>query len=145
MNKMILRADDDYSLQKAIQLLSRQIINRPVIITLQEETKKRSGEQNRLQWASMLGDFEKQARIAGRSFSAAVWHEYMKERFLPDTYVPGETLKDYKKWIEMPNGRLINVGSTTQLTAKGFSNYLEQCYAFGCEMGVKFTTVNYEN
>lgn len=144
MIHMILKADDNYSLQKAVQLLSKQVINRPVIITMREETKKRSGEQNRLQWAGMLGDFEKQATLAGHRFSAAVWHEYCKEKFLPDTFIVGKTLKGYQKWVEMPDGRLKTIGSTTQLTTSGFSDYLEQCYAFGCELGVKFTTVKYE-
>lgn len=139
MIHMILKADDNYSLQKAAQLLSTQVINRPVIITMQEESTKRSGEQNKLQWAGMLGDFENQAILYGRTFSAQVWHEYLKEKFLPDTFIPGKTLKDYKKWIEMPDGRIKIIGSTTKLTPSGFSDYLEQCYAFGCELGVKFT------
>lgn len=43
------------------------------------------------------------------------------------------------KWLEMPDGRLKMIGSTTKLTTSGFSDYLEQCYALGCDLDVRFT------
>ena len=97
-----------------------------------------------MQWAGMLGDFAEQGVIDGRRFSQKVWHEYLKEKFLPDFPQDGITLKGYEKWLEMPSGEIRLVGSTTKLTTKGFSEYITQCHAFGAgELGIRFTVVGY--
>jgi len=127
----------------AMEAIKNIDINHPMTVTIAPYSKRRTSEQNSMQWAGMLGDFAAQARLAGRLFRADVWHEYLKEKLLPDAPKEGVTLKGYKKWLEMPDGRLKMIGSTTMLTTRGMSDYLEQCYAFGCDLDVKFTTVKY--
>ena len=136
--------DSDRAQFHAAQRVNGLPTDGSMVVTIKPYSKRRTSEQNRLQWAGMLGDIAKQAQIAGRFFSEQVWHEHCKERFLPDVHVDGITLKNYVKWIEMPSGNLKMVGSTTQLTTKGMTDYLDQCYALGCEMGVRFTTSRYE-
>lgn len=111
-----------------------------MVVTIAEYKKTRTRDQNAMQWAGMLEDFANQGRFAGRTFSAFVWHEWLKERYLPEYFKDGITLKDYVKWVAMPGGNLKMVGSTTQLTIKGMSLYLEECYAYGCtELDIKFS------
>ncbi len=112
-----------------------------VQVILQEPEKKRTKEVNSYAWAVMLRDFEEQGFINGRNFSKAAWHEYLKAEFLPDEPEDGITLKGYKKWEESPGGNMVNVGSTTQLTSRGFADYLERCFAFGSELQIKFSTM----
>jgi len=119
-----------------IQALSLE----PVMqVEIKKFTKKRSGEQNSLQWAGMLSDFSEQGVINGKTFSVKVWHEYLKELFLPDQEEEGITLKGYAKWQAMPDGSLRCIGSTTKLTTKGFSEYMERCYSYGAqELEIRF-------
>lgn len=44
----------------------------------------------------------------------------------------------YQKWDYLPNGDRILKASTTDLTTKGFSEYIEQIYAFASIEGVMF-------
>lgn len=124
----------------AIRMINEASFEFPLEVGIFPFKKKRTGEQNKLMWRSMIGDFTQQGIINGRQFSAEVWHEYLKEKFLPEELTQGETLKGYKKYIEMPNGNLKMVGSTTQLTTVGMTNYLEACYAFGAELGIRFSS-----
>lgn len=111
-------------------------------IVFRKESKKRTKEQNSYSWAGMLGDFKRQGFVNGRQFKEMDWHEYLKKLFLPDHYIEGITLKGYRKWIELPDGTLHMVGSTTQLTVLGFSNYINECVAFGAqELGIMFTDI----
>ena len=110
-----------------------------MVVTIANYVKKRSSGQNSLQWVSILGDFSIQGIINGKQFSANVWHEYLKEMLLPEEFTEGETLNNYCKWQEMPDGKLKLIGSTTNLTTLGFSNYIEKCYAYGTqELDIKF-------
>jgi hypothetical protein len=141
--KQTFRIHNESSKSTVAAIVQRIPIDKVSVVTIEPETKKRTRDQNSMNWAGMLEDFSNQAKLSERHFSAAVWHEYLKEKFLPECYKEGETLKDYVKWIEMPGGHLKMVGSTTKLTTKGFSDYLEKCYAFGCELDIRFTTVRY--
>lgn len=139
MNQQLIINETPQSLFHAIEALKNLDRSQPHTVTIAPLTKRRTKDQNKLQWKSMLGDIASQAMLANRYFGVKVWHEYMKEKFLPETYQEGITLKDYEKWLEMPDGRLKMIGSTTKLTTKGMSDYLEQCYAFGCDLGVRFS------
>jgi hypothetical protein len=128
---------------KEYMLLQLQALSlEPVkIVEVKPFQKLRTSDQNRLMWKSLLGDFASQAFVDGRLFGADVWHEHLKELFLPEHAEDGITKEGYQKWLEMPTGKLKMVGSTTKLTTRGMSDYLEQCYAFGCDLGVRFTAV----
>ena len=102
--------------------------------------KKRTPSQNALQWVSMLGDISAQAVINNKQFSVKIWHEYLKELFLPNEFIAGKTMKNYIKWQMMPDGKLKMIGSTTGLTREGFSDYITECYSYGAsELGVRFS------
>jgi len=109
-------------------------------MVLREKKKPRTTEANGFQWAGMLGDFAREGWVDGKLYSEEVWHELLKAKFLPDQPTDGLTLKGYVKWVEMPDGSVRMVGSTTKLTVKGMSWYLERCMAYGAsELGVRFS------
>jgi hypothetical protein len=109
------------------------------MVTVEPFKAKRSQPQNRYLWAALLGDFVEQGFFEGSQFSSEVWHEFLKRQFLPEYANDEETLPDYQKWEELPGGDLLMVGSTTKLTTNGFNNYMERCYAMGCELGIRFS------
>jgi len=47
---------------------------------------------------------------------------------------------DYQKWAYDPSGDRVLIGSSTQLTVRGFSAYIEAIMAFAANMGVEFHT-----
>lgn len=115
----------------------------PLEVIIREEKKPRKLDQNALMWAGPLRDIAEQAWVHGKQFSAEVWHEHLKREFLPDESdqfgFSAERVKDgYRKWDYLPNGQRVLIGSTTQLTVKGFAHYLEQVYAYGASLGVQF-------
>lgn len=111
----------------------------PLQIVISDYKPPRKKSQNDLMWAGPLKDMEEQAYLEQRSYSADVWHEFFKEKFLPDEFDPEYCRVGYVKWKDAPDDKRKLVGSTTMLTKKGFSLYLEQIYAFGANLGVQFT------
>lgn len=116
---------------------------KPLEVVIREEKKARKLDQNALYWAGPLRDIAEQAWVRGRQYSAEVFHEYFKREFLPDpdhSDFDDTHVKDgYRKWADMPNGMRVLVGSTTKLTVRGMSAYLEQVYAAGANLGVQFS------
>lgn len=136
--KMYLRTEPDRL--SIIETIRSTTLVKPLVVQVERETKKRSSGQNSMQWVALLGDFSMQGIINGKQFSATIWHEYLKGLFLPNEYTEGKTMKNYIKYLEMPDGSLKMVGSTTKLTTAGFSDYMEQCYSYGAqELGIRFT------
>lgn len=116
----------------------------PLEIIIREPVKVRGLDQNAMMWAGPLADIAAQAWVCGRQYSAEIWHEQFKREYLPEEDAPdlGELVKDpfvWRKWDWMPNGDRVLTGSTTQLTKKGFSQYIEQIEAFGSSLGVQFS------
>ena len=111
----------------------------PLEVIIREEQKARSLSANALMWAGPLNDIANQAWVHGRQYSALIWHEYFKEQFLPEFANPEITKEGYKKYEETPDGRRILIGSTSKLTKHGFSLYIENIYAYGANLGVRFT------
>ena len=111
----------------------------PLQIVVSDYKPPRKKSQNDLMWAGPLKDMEEQAYLEQRRYSAKVWAEYFKEQFLPEEFDPEYCRVGYVKWEDAPNGTRKLVGSTTQLTVKGFALYLEQIYAFGSNLGVQFS------
>lgn len=127
-------------LDTALALIPRLPIDsaKPLEIVIREEVKPRKPDQNALMWVGPLADIASQAYVDGRTFSAEVWHEHFKRQYLPEEF-DAELCKDgYRKWDEAPSGERVLIGSTTQLTIKGFARYLEQVIADGASMGVQF-------
>lgn len=135
---LILR--DESIRERAVALLRNLPVDsdKPLVVTVDEYKPPRRPEQNALLWAGPLKDMAEQAYLDQRKYSAEVWMEFFKREFLPDEFDP-ELCKDgYSKWVYLPNDERVMVGSSTQLTVKGFSQFLEQIYAFGASLGVQF-------
>lgn len=106
---------------------------------LREPVKIRKPDANKAMWAGPLKDIAEQAWYKGAQFSDLVWHDTYKRLFLPEEYDPELTKDGYVKWAFDRDGVKVLVGSTTQLTVKGFAIYMEQVYADGAQMGVMFS------
>lgn len=111
---------------------------RPLEVVIREQVKARKPDQNALMWAGPLRDMAEQAYIEGRSFSAEVWHEFLKRELLPEDFDQELCKEGYRKWDFDPSGARVLVGSTTQLTIKGMAQYITQLEAFGANLGVEF-------
>lgn len=136
--KILLRTKEQ--VERAIALLRNAPLDesKPLEFLLREEVKPRKPDQNSLMWAGPLKDLEEQAWLEGRQFKADVWHEFAKREFLPEEFDPELCLEGYRKWEIDPTDQRVLVGSTTQLTVRGMAIYLEQVYALGASLGVKF-------
>ena len=100
------------------------INNAPDGSILEIRESNRTKSQNRFYW-ELLSAIEMQLVNEGRKYRAEIWHEYFKARYL----VP--------KMMELPNGKLKEVErTTTDLSKKEFSDYIEQVMAFASEHGV---------
>lgn len=113
----------------------------PLEVLIREYQPKRTLDQNALMWAGPLSDIQEQVYLNGQTFSAEVWHEHFKREFLPEQFDEELCKPGYQKWMFLPNGDRIldkDNASTTKLTKKGFSQYLERIYAFGAQHGVMF-------
>jgi hypothetical protein len=126
---------------------------RPLVLTLGEEVKGRTLDQNAAYHAGPLRDIAEQAWFDDpdrpgrkRQYSADTLHEHFKMEYLPEeTMLDDDELmkrvKDpttYRKWDRNLRGDRICVGSTTELTKFGFGEFREQVEAFGAERGVQF-------
>lgn len=104
-----------------------------------EHKEQRTREQQSLMWIR-VGEIAAQAWVGGRQYSDEVWHEQLKREYLPDEEGPTKRCrKGYRKWDVMPSGERVLVGSTTQLTTFGMSEYMDQVMAYGAiDLGVRF-------
>jgi hypothetical protein len=111
----------------------------PIEVIFRELMKVRSLDANAAYWAGPLRDISEQAWVQGKQYSAEVWHEQFKREYLPDE--PSEELckAHYRKWDYLPAGDRVLVGSTTQLTVKGFALFMQSVEAFGASLGVQFS------
>ena len=111
---------------------------KPLQVLIREEVKVRKLDQQALLFAGPMRDISEQAWFEGRQHSVEVLHEYLKRELLPEDFDPELCTEKYRKWDIDPAGNRILVGSTKQLTVKGYSLYLEGVFAFGASMGVEF-------
>ncbi len=111
---------------------------RPLEFVLREKPKVRKPDQNALMWAGPLKDIADQAWHLGRQYSDVVWHETYKRLYLPEEFDPELCKEGYHKYDIDRDGEQVLIGSTTQLTVKGFAQYLEQVMADGAGMGVLY-------
>ena len=111
---------------------------KPLEVVIREQVKARKPDQNALMWAGPLRDMAEQAYSAGRSYSADVWHEYLKRELLPEECDAELCKEGYRKWDFTPGGERVLVGSTKDLTIKGMAQYITQLEAFGASLGVQF-------
>lgn len=111
---------------------------KPLEVVIREQVKQRKLDQQALLFAGPMRDISEQAWFEGRQHSVEVLHEYLKRELLPEDFDPELCLDGYVKWDIDPSGNRILIGSTKQLTVKGYSMYLEAVFAFGASLGVQF-------
>lgn len=91
---------------------------RPLEVTVAEHQAKRSSEQNRKLHA-ILSEIAENVRIDGRYYSAEVWKEQVRRRFIGT------------EELDLPDGSRIERGiSTTSLNASQFSELIEKVTAW---------------
>lgn len=145
-NTRTIRLAGIVQLDTALAMLQNAPLDaeKPLELILREEKKVRGLDANAAYWAGPLRDIAEQAWIAGRQYSDTVLHEHFKREYLPEDDDPelAELAKDgYRKWDYAPDGERVLVGSTTQLTPKGFGRFMTQVEAFGANLGVQFHSV----
>lgn len=113
---------------------------KPLQVLIREEVKVRKLDQQALLFAGPMRDLAEQAWLDNRQFSVEVWHMWCKQKFLPEEFDPELCVEGYQKWSIDPEENRILIGSTKQLTVRGYSQYLEQVFAFGANLGVQFHT-----
>ena len=92
-----------------------------------------------------MKDISEQAYIGGKQFDVEIWHEFLKAKFLPNPECADVALlvknpEKYQLFAPMPDGSMKCVGSTTQLTVRGFGEYMEAVQAWAVtECGVMFS------
>ena len=140
--KFLLRTES--ARQSAIAAIRNAPLDdgKPIEAVIREEVKARKPDQNALMWAGPLRDIEEQGYVNGRTYSADVWHEYFKREYLPEELDPALCKDGYRKWDYTPGGERVLVGSTKQLTVRGFALYLQQVEAYAqVELGVQLHVV----
>jgi len=107
--------------------VAKQMVdNAPDGYVLEVRPPKRSLDSNRYYWA-VLGDISEQM-VVGKAYEPSIWHVYFKQLFLPDLMQ------------ELPDGSLSIVPpSSTKLTQKEFSEYLEKVVKWALEHDVRFS------
>lgn len=95
----------------------------PLVIEFKPESKKRSTQANRYYW-QILHQIETDAWVEGRQYSADIWHELAKRKFIG--------------CADMPGGGLMAL-STTELSTSEFAEYVQkvECWA-ASELGITF-------
>lgn len=110
------------------------------LITAAECADARSIQQNAFYWGIVLRDISQQATVEGRRYIADAWHEHFKRTFLGYQFkrvvIAGRKRKAVVKELR----------STTRLSVKKMSEFLEQVIAFGVtDLGVRFTETRWEH
>lgn len=136
-----LKTHDQVNL--AISAIKNAPLDLNLEVVIREHVKARTLSQQALLFAGPIKDIAEQAWLEGRQFSDDAWHYHFKVLYLPEQNDPYifELVKDcekYIKWDYLPNGERHLVGSTTDLSVYGYSQYLEKIYADGAGMGVLF-------
>lgn len=129
----------------AITIIKNLPIDGSMQVVVEHKKAVRTMSQQSLMWAGPLKDIAEQAWVAGKQYNAEVWHEFFKKKFLPEimdeNYDRKITKKWNGKWVFGPDGDVVLVGSTTQLSTYGMGIYITELEAYGAsELGVRFTT-----
>jgi hypothetical protein len=82
---------------------------RPLMVTIDEYSAKRSSQANARYWA-LLEDISEQAVIEGKRFSREAWHTYFREKYAPKEDGPAGLV----------------AMSTSQMNKETFANYMQR-------------------
>ena len=105
-----------------------------------KRVKKRTNIQNSRYWSKgILATIVEQGWLDERQFGTKTWHYFLREKFLPEVFDEKLCLPGYEKWVELPNSKLVMVGSTTMLTTLGMCNYCDQSESWASTtLGIQF-------
>jgi len=134
--------------QNALKIISNLPIDGSMQVVIGLKKKVRTPDQNSLMWVGPLADIASQAWVSGKQFSAEVWHEFFKQKFLPEgneeDFDRMVTKAWNGKWTVDPGRNRVLIGSTTQLSTYGMSIYMTQVEAYASqELGVRFHVRNH--
>jgi len=111
-----------------------------VRIRAEEAEDDRSLRANRFYWGVVLKEISEQARINGQAYTAEAFHELFKRQFLGYQF-KRETVAGRKRKVVRKELR-----STTKLSVKRMSEYLEKVMAFAVtDLGVRFSETRWED
>ena len=131
----ILRDDADVKRFMAIMQANRRPMaqqGRFLQVVVSEHKERRSDAQNAYMWAGILEPTAQQAYVHGQRFTAEVWHEHLKQLYLPEKNARG-----MDKWQHMPNGTRRLAMGTQPLNRDEMALYLDQIAAHVAdELGV---------
>jgi NinB protein len=109
-------------------------LGRDVAITIAEHEDDRSVAQNRYYWGPCLTEISEQAVVGGQRWTVDAWHELFKRQFI------GYGIKKVKVAGRKKATVIRSLKSTTDLTVRQFSDYLDKLQAFAAaELGVLFS------
>lgn len=136
---------DANALQTVIRIITRYTeamlqAGKPLAVHLYEYVEGCTYPQQKFMWLTIT-QIARQASIDGRKFHKDVWHQHLKETFLPEEDGPSKRCKKhYRKWIYMPNGERRLNASTNDLTTFGKSEYQMKIDAYATqELGVRLS------
>ncbi len=105
-----------------------------------EEAKDvRSMRQNAFLWSHVYHEISSQGIVCGERWMPEAWHELFKRMFLGYRY-------EWQQVAGVKGGKAIRIlRSTTELSVKQMSKYIEQVLAYGVtDLGVKFETMDWQ-
>lgn len=124
----ILRSPSEYQQLQLFVRNNAKACNesgKPLVVTVSQEDKTRSAQQNRRYWA-ILGQIAEQAWVNGHQYSRDVWHEHFGRLYL--------ALED----VTLPTGEIIQRrATTTRLDVAAFNDYMEAVERYAAsELGI---------
>lgn len=110
-----------------------------LLLTVKAMEDERTTQQNRFYWGPCLGDIAEQASIGGQKYSKDAWHELFKREFLPRKVTKTKVAGKKRPVVT------VKLGSTTDLSVKKMSEFLEKVLAFATtDLGVQFTARDWQ-
>ena len=127
MNRLfILRGEQNYAALQTLLNANWKALaetERPLCVSIEQYTEKRSAAQNRRYWA-LLNEISEQAWVGGKTYSADAWHTEFAGRFIG--------------FEETPSGHRSPI-STTTLNVVEFGEYTNKIEVFAAsDLGVEF-------
>jgi hypothetical protein len=114
-----------FSEAEQIRIVLSYLTGKRIRVTIEEVTKRRSGNQNRYYWGVVIAYVRHMFMDAGNVISTEEVHEFLKQ------HVGG-----LERVITQPDGkRRVVVGSTARLSKMEMEDYLEKVRAWAAEFG----------
>jgi hypothetical protein len=111
-----------------------------LLVTVKEVEDERTIKQHRFYRGPVLGDIAAQASIEGQKWSQDAWHELFKRTFLPRQVTKCKVAGKKRPVVS------VKIASTTGLSIKKMSTYLDKVIAFATnDLGVQFTERQWEH